>query len=228
MSSQHGSIPSEGFEHLPPQEILQWAVDTYGQDLVMTSSFGLNGVALIHMLQEITRNFTVLFVDTGYHFPETLKTKQQIEAKYDLRILVLHPQLSIERQAQMYGPNLFEHAPDLCCALRKVQPVQRALEQLEPEALLNARSRFQAKTRQNLPVVELTRSPVRIQPLALWSQQLVEDYVRSNKVPYNPLHNHDFPSIGCWPCTAKIRLGDNVRAGRWVGKTKEECGLWTA
>ena len=221
------SSPVETLEHLSPQQILQWAVETYGQDLLMTSSFGLNGVALIHMLQTITRSFTILFIDTGYHFPETLKTKQQIEAKYGLKILVLNPQLSIEEQAHMYGPHLFEHSPDLCCALRKIEPMQRALEQLQPKAVLNARSRFQARTRQDLPVIEWTRSPVRINPLTQWSHQQIEDYVRSNQVPYNPLHDEDFPSIGCWPCTRPVRPGEHLRAGRWADRNKVECGLWT-
>lgn len=193
----------------------------------MTTAFGLNGVALIHMLQEITRDLTILFIDTGYHFPETLETKERIEAKYGLKIKVLSPQLSIEQQARTSTPDHFEKVPNLCCALRKVEPMQRALEQLRPQAILNARSRFQSKTRQNLPVVEGTRSPVRIHPLALWSLQQVVDYVRSNEVPYNPLHDRGYPSIGCWPCTRPIRPAEHIRAGRWAGKNVTECGLWT-
>ncbi len=224
----YGSSPVETFEYLSPQQILQWTVETYGQDLLMTSSFGLNGVALIHMLQEITRSFTILFIDTGYHFAETLETKQRIEARYGLKILVSSPQLSIEDQARLYGPNLFERFPDVCCALRKVEPMRRALEKLQPKVVLNARSRFQAKTRQSLPVIEWTKSPVRINPLMLWSHQQIEEYVRSNQVPYNPLHDKGFPSIGCWPCTRPVRPGEHLRAGRWAGRNKVECGLWTS
>lgn len=211
---------------MSPQQILRWAVDTYAEELVMTSAFGLNGVALIHMLQAITRSVTILFVDTGYHHPETLETSRQIEAKYGLKIRVLRPVLSIEEQAVRYGPDLFEHAPDLCCALRKVEPMQRAIEQLRPKAVLNARSRFQARTRQDLPVVEWAKSPVRINPLAHWSYKQIEDYVRSNQAPYNPLHDQNVVSIGCWPCTRPVCPGEQLRAGRWAGRNKEECGLW--
>ncbi len=226
VSSRNGLVSGEPLEHSSPQQILQWAVETYGQDLLMTSSFGMNGVALIHMLQEITRINTILFIDTGYHFPETLKTKQRIEAKYGVRVQVLSPGLSVKDQAQMYGLDLFERSPDLCCTLRKIEPLRRALKQLQPQAMVNARSRFQAKARQDLPVIERAMSPVRIHPLALWSHQQIKNYVTSNGVPYNPLHDRDYPSIGCWPCTRPLRPGEHVRAGRWVSKKKAECGLW--
>jgi phosphoadenosine phosphosulfate reductase len=226
VSAPSGSVSGEPLEHSSSQQILRWAVETYGQDLLMTSSFGMNGVALIHMLQEITRIITILFIDTGYHFPETLKTKQRIEAKYGLKIQVLSPQLSIKDQAQMYGLDLFEHSPDLCCTLRKDEPMQRALERLQPKAILNARSRSQIKTGQDLPVIERMMSPVWVHPLARWPHQQIEDYVRSNGVPYNPLHDRDYPSVGCWPCTRPLRPGEHIRAGRWTGRQKEECGLW--
>ena len=226
VSARNGSVSDEPLEHWSPHQISRWAINNYGQDLLMTTSFGLNGVALVHMLQEITPGVTILFIDTGFHFPETLKTKQRIEAKYGLKIQVLSPQLSIKDQAQMYGLDLFEHSPDLCCALRKVEPMQRALERLQPKAILNARPRFQTKTRQDLPIIEWTMSPMRIHPLAGWPHQQIEDYVRSNGVPYNPLHDRDYPSIDCWPCTRPLRPGEHSRAGRWVGRDRGECGLW--
>ena len=225
VSAPIGSVSAEPPEQSSPRQILRWAVETYGQDLLMTSSFGMNGVALIHMLQEITRIIAILFIDTGYHFPETLKTKQRIEARYGVRIQVLNPRLSIKDQAQMYGLDLFERSPNLCCTLRKIQPLRRALKQLQPQAMVNARSRFQAKARQDLPVIERAMSPVRIHPLALWSHQQIEDYVRSNGVPYNPLHDQGYPSVGCWPCTRPLRPGEHMHAGRWVGKKRAECGL---
>ncbi len=214
-------------DSLTPQQILCWALESFGPNLVMTSSFGLNGVALIHMLQEITRDVPIIFIDTGYLFKETLETKRRIEAAYKVKVLTFRPTLSVEAQIRQYGPDLPTRHPDLCCALRKVEPMQRALAELQPAAVLNGRARFQARTRRDLPIVEWEQTPIRINPLALWSQQQIESYVRAHAVPYNPLHDVGYPSIGCRPCTRPVLQGEHIRAGRWAGLNKTECGLWT-
>jgi phosphoadenosine phosphosulfate reductase len=200
----------------------------------MTSSFGLNGVALIHMLQAISQEVPIVFVDTGYLFAETLETKRRIEAAYGVQVLTYHPRCNgdglphpgaISGQTAGSGGN--SQAADLCCAVRKVEPMSRAIAELRPVAVLNARARFQANTRQGLPTIEWDQTPIYINPLAYWTQQQIEEYVRAHHVPYNPLHDRGYPSIGCWPCTRPVKDGEHLRAGRWAGLGKLECGLWT-
>jgi phosphoadenosine phosphosulfate reductase len=210
-----------------PQRVLGWAVDFFGAGLVMTTAFGLNGVALIHMLQEITRDVPLVFVDTGLLFEETLETKRQIEQVYGLQVWTWRPRLSIEAQAQQYGPDLHACQPDLCCALRKVEPMHRAMTELGPLAVVNGRSRSQSRTRRDLPIVQWEQTPVCINPLVCWTRQQIKDYVQAHRVPHNPLHEAGYPSIGCRPCTRPVREGEHVRAGRWAGSGKAECGLWT-
>lgn len=213
---------------LPPQQTLRWALDTFGPRLVMTSSFGLSGVALIDMMQAICRDVPVVFVDTGFLFEETLRTRRRLEAAYRIQVLEFRSPLSVEMQANLYGPDLPRRWPDLCCTLRKVEPMHRAMEELQPAAVINGRARFQARTRRDLPVVEWDQTPVRINPLASWSQQQIEQYVAAHRVPYNPLHDRGYPSVGCRPCTQPVASTEDVRAGRWAGLGKIECGLWTA
>jgi phosphoadenosine phosphosulfate reductase len=214
-------------EQQPPQQVVRWAVEAFGPGLVMTTSFGLNGVVLIHMLQEVTKSVPLVFVDTGYLFEETLETKRRVEAAYGLKVLTWRPRLSIEAQARQHGPNLHACQPDLCCALRKVEPMRRAMAALGPVAVMNGRARAQSDTRRNLPLVEWQQTPVRVNPLARWTRWQVEDYVQIHQVPYNPLHEAGYLSIGCRPCTRPVREGEGVRAGRWAGLDKAECGLWT-
>jgi len=214
-------------KHQSPQRIVRWAVNTFGPGLVMTSSFGLNGVALIHMLQEIARDVPLVFVNTGYLFDETLETKRQIETAYEVKVLTFRPALSMEAQEHQYGPNLHSQQPNLCCALRKIEPMQRAMAELRPIAVLNGRARFQARTRRNLPIIEWGQRPLRINPLAFWTQRQIKIYVKAHKVPHNPLHEAGYPSVGCRPCTRPVQVGEPIRAGRWAGLGKTECGLWT-
>jgi len=202
-------------------------MDTFGSDLVMTSAFGLNGVALIHMLQGISQEVPIVFVDTGYLFEETLETKRQIVSTYGANVLTYRSPLSVEDQARQHGPDLPTRQSDLCCALRKVEPMQRAMTEIRPAAVLNGRARFQASTRRALPIVEWEQTPVRINPLALWSPQQIEAYIRAHDVPHNPLHDRGYPSIGCQPCTRPVLKDEHIRAGRWAGLGKMECGLWT-
>jgi phosphoadenosine phosphosulfate reductase len=167
-------------------------------------------------------------VDTGYLFEETLKTKQKIETAFRVRILTYRPSFGQEAQTRQNAwPDLMTHRPDGCCALRKIEPMQRAMAELQPLAVLNARARFQCRTRRSLPIVEWDQMPLRINPLVDWSLDRIRAYVAKNQVPYNPLHDAGYPSIGCWPCTQPVQAGDDFRSGRWTGTAKIECGLWT-
>ena len=214
-------------EQQSPQCVLRWAVDVFGAGLVMTTAFGLNGVALIHLLREVGEDVPLVFVDTGFLFEETLETKRRIEQAYGVRVQTWRPRLSIEAQAQQYGPDLHACQPDLCCVLRKVEPMRRAMAELGPLAVINGRSRSQSKTRHDLPIVQWEQTPVWINPLACWTRQQVADYIQTHGIPCNPLHEAGYPSIGCKPCTRPVRAGEHVRAGRWASRDKAECGLWT-
>lgn len=219
--------PAHWLERQSPQQVVRWAVEVFGSGLVMTTSFGLNGVALIHMLQEVTKDVPLIFVDTGYLFEETLEVGRRIEATYKVKVLTWRPRLSIEAQARQHGPDLHACQPDLCCALRKVEPMRRAMAELGPIAVINGRARSQSNTRRNLPIVEWQQAPVRVNPLAFWTRRQVEDYVQAHQVPHNPLHEAGYLSIGCRPCTRPVHEDEHVRAGRWAGLGKAECGLWT-
>ncbi len=219
--------------HRSPRQIIRWALDAFGEQLVMTSAFGMNGVALIHMVYEEFREhgldmtIPIIFVDTGYLFPETLETKRRIEAAYGCRVVTYYPALGKEEQAARYGPDLPHRDPDLCCRLRKVEPMQRAIAEHRPVAILNGRACFQSSTRRTLPIIEWNYTPLRIHPLAHWSQEQVVDYVKSHHIPYNPLYDQGYLSIGCQPCTRPVKPGEPIRAGRWPGTGKSECGIWT-
>jgi len=214
-------------EGLSPQSIIQWAVDTFGPKLVVTSSFGINGVVLIHMLSKITRDIPIIFIDTGYMFEETLETKNKIEKVYRMKILTFRPSLSVQDQINQFGSALFTRQPGLCCNLRKIKPMLTALSELQPVAVLNGRARFQARTRQGLSIMGWEKKPITINPLVNWSQKQIEAYIQYHGVPYNPLYDIGYPSIGCRPCTRLVLKGEHIRAGRWEELDKTECGLWT-
>ena len=203
-------------EHITSAEsLILWAAAEY-KTLAMTSAFGLSGVVLIDLVQNLHLRVPVLFVDTGFMFPETLATRDRLLAFYpDLQVITLHP-----------GENAPEPMTAHCCEERKVQPMRRALAVLRPDALLSARGRFQAVTRRDLAPVERDRVPVRVNPLVSWTSSQIEEYAHEAELPYNPLYDQGYYSVGCKPCTRAVRAGEDVRAGRWDGLGKVECGLW--
>ena len=197
------------------ESLILWAAREY-DDLAMTSAFGLSGVVLIDLVQRLGLEVPVLFVDTGFMFPETLQTRDRLLAKYpDLLVFTLHP-----------GEGAPEPMTAHCCDQRKVQPMRRALRILRPDALLTGRGRFQAVTRKDLQPVERDREPVRVNPLVSWTQEQIEEYAYMAELPYNPLYDQGYYSVGCKPCTRAVKAGEDVRAGRWDGLGKVECGLW--
>lgn len=197
------------------QSLILWAAGEY-EHLAMTSAFGLSGVVLIDLVQSLDLRVPVLFVDTGFLFAETLETKDRLLARY--------PCLSIiETGPPKNGPDpLTAH----CCEERKVLPMRRLLGLLAPDALLTGRGRFQAVTRRDLLPVERDREPVRVNPLVAWTQADIEEYAHLHGLPYNPLYDQGYYSVGCKPCTRAVKPGEDVRAGRWDGLGKVECGLW--
>lgn len=203
-----------------PIIVIRWALEAH-PDLLMTSAFNLNGTVLIDLAAKAGYRGQVLFVDTGYHFPETLQTRDALAERYpQLSFVTLSAGLEPEFENPQYASD-----PDGCCAARKVAALQNYLAEKRPSALLNARSRDQAGTRAEVGFLEPSKR-LRVNPLAYWTRESLEAYAISENLPVNPLYWSGFLSIGCWPCTRAVRPGEDTRAGRWAGKGKTECGLW--
>lgn len=218
---------SNEFESKAPQDILRWGVDKFRGSLTLACSFGAEDVALVDMVARIDSSVTVFYLDTDYLFPETFEVKDRIVARYGIRAVAVKPLLTIEEQASLHGPDLFARQPDVCCKIRKVEPLRRHLGGYQ--AWITGIRRNQAPTRANASLVEWDRmfNLVKLNPLARWKSEDVWAYIRSHEVPYNVLHDRNYPSIGCYPCTRQVKPGEDPRAGRWANFTKKECGLHT-
>ncbi|MBF6593565.1 MAG: phosphoadenylyl-sulfate reductase [Thermaceae bacterium] len=204
-----------------PQEVIWWALKAH-PDLLMTSAFNLNGTVLLDLAAKAGYLGEVVFVDTGYHFPQTLQTRDTLIQGYPQLNFVT---LSAHQPEEIWGQEQYRSDPDDCCAVRKVAPLQNYLAEKSPSALLNARSRDQAQTRSEVGFLEPGKH-LRVNPLAYWTRQRLEAYAIAENLPVNPLYWSGFLSIGCWPCTRAVRPGENARAGRWADQGKTECGLW--
>jgi len=209
----------------PAEEILRWAAGKFGNAFAVAGSMQDN--VLVHVASTVIPGVDVLFLDTGYHFVETIGTADAIEAVYPVTLRRLLPLQTVAEQDAEHGKDLFARDPDLCCALRKVAPLNRALRGYE--AWATGMRRAESATMANTPVVEFDakRGKVRIAPLAAWSDDDVAHYIEQNNVLVNPLLSDEYPSIGCEPCTRKVLPGQDSRAGRWAGLTKTECGINT-
>lgn len=205
------------------QEILTWAAQTFGEGLAVTAS--MQDTVLAHMASKVAPGIDILFLDTGYHFIETIGTADAVEAVYDVNMRRLLPLQTVAEQDAQYGPRLHDRDPDLCCALRKVAPLNSALA--EYEAWATGVRRDESPARAKTPVVgfDAKKGRVKIAPLAAWTEQDVLDYAEANGVLMNPLLQLNYPSIGCEPCTRAVAPGEDARAGRWAGSAKTECGL---
>lgn len=206
------------------QELLRWGLSEFGQSLALASSFGAEDVVLIDMASRDSK-FRVFTLDTDFLFPETYALIDQIEARYGLAVERTRSELTPEAQAAQYGPALWASRPDACCQLRKVEPLKKKLADLA--AWVTGVRRDQAPTRANTRKLEWDAKfgLVKVNPLADWNWSEVWDYIRAHNVPYNPLHDRDYPSIGCTYCTRSVKPGEDPRAGRWSGFNKTECGL---
>lgn len=202
---------------------LRWARDTFRDRLVVASSMG--DEVLVHLAGQSASGVDVLFLDTGYHFAETIGTRDAVAATYDVEVRTLLPLLTVEQQAAEHGPDLFARNPDLCCAIRKVEPLERGLAPYD--AWVTGMRREDAPTRADIDVVgwDAKRAKVKLNPLAAWTFDDVERYAVEHEVLMNPLRQLGYASIGCEPCTRAVAPGEDPRAGRWAGSTKTECGL---
>lgn len=208
-----------------PAQILAWAGSTFGDDLVLASSMG--DEVLVHLAAQAVPGIDVIFLDTGYHFAETLGTRDYYAQFTDVHLRTVLPLATVAEQDAEHGPRLHERAPDLCCALRKVEPLERGLAPYR--AWVTGMRREDAPTRSDITVVgwDAKRSKVKLNPLAAWTQADVDAYVAEHHVVLNPLREAGYASIGCAPCTRAVAAGEDARAGRWSGTSKTECGLHT-
>jgi phosphoadenosine phosphosulfate reductase len=209
-------------EDASAEDVLRWAGATFGARFALTASMA-DGV-LSHVAGRALPGVDVLFLDTGYHFAETLGTRDAIDALYPVNVRTITPGTLVHEYEADYG-RLYETDPDLCCAMRKVWPLERALR--DYVAWGSGVRRAESPSRARTPVVawDAGRGKVKVSPLARWSDEQVEAYVAEHGVLVNPLRELGFTSIGCAPCTRPVAEGEDPRAGRWAGSAKTECGL---
>jgi phosphoadenosine phosphosulfate reductase len=207
----------------PAEEIIQWAVDTFGTRVCVTSS--MTDAVIIHLASAVRPGIDVIFLDTGYHFAETIGTRDAVEAVYPVNLINVTPSRTVAEQDAELGPRLYGRNPDLCCYLRKVEPLERALTKYD--SWITGVRRDETSQRRQTQVVEWDdrREMVKVNPIVSWTAKQVDDYITTKGVLVNPLVYDGYPSIGCATCTARVELGADPRSGRWAGTGKTECGI---
>ncbi len=220
------------FELVSTEEILRWAWESFGARAAIGTSFQGAGIVIMHLAHQAKLPFPVFTLDTGLLFPETLELKKRLEDFFQISIESLEPELTVEEQARVHGPELWKRDPDSCCTMRKVEPLRGKLRDLD--CWITGLRRQQSETRADIEIVELYefdpilhREIVKLNPMAHWKREAVWDYIKRYNLPYNPLHDQGYRSMGCVPCTRKTVEGENERAGRWTGFSKTECGIHT-
>lgn len=213
------------FEGRTAEELLLWAADRFDGRIALTCSWQRQSSVLVDMLWRIGATVRIVEIDTGLLFPETHAVRDRLVERYGIEVETVHPDRTVEEQAADEGPALWARDSDRCCALRKVGPLERAMEGMG--AWITGIRRGQSVSRRNARKVEIdgARGLVKVQPLADWSDEDVVGYLYRHDVPYNALHDEGYPSIGCFPCTRAVADGEDARAGRWAGTGKTECGL---
>jgi len=215
------------FETGTPEEILRWSIEHFGSKLCMTTSFQLGGMVLVDMLSKIDKNLPVLFIDTGFHFKETLEFRDQVIARYGINLITLHPAMSRERFKKFYGDDrLYDRNNTECCRVNKVEPMENALKQYT--ARVAALRRDASLERAKIKIIEQRTDGITlVHPLANWTRAQTQEYIKAHNVPEHPLHAQGYKTIGCSPtcCTQPVGANAPERAGRWTGTGKSECGL---
>jgi phosphoadenosine phosphosulfate reductase len=219
------NLPQAEAETWSAAELVSFALQRFSPRIAIASSFGAEDVVLIHLAAQVRPDFRVFTLDTDFLFPETCTLIDNIERRYHIKVERTRPRLTPEEQAREFGEALWSRAPDRCCDLRKVEPLTHKLSELD--AWVTGLRRDQAPTRANARKLDWDAKfgLVKINPLADWKWEQVWDYIRSHNVPYNPLHDQNYPSIGCTYCTRPVQPGEDLRAGRWSAFQKTECGL---
>src|ERR1700752_255026 len=206
-----------------PMDLLRWTDENFGGSYIVASN--MQDAVLVDLASKVRPGVDVLFLDTGYHFVETIGTRDAVEAVYDINVVNVTPENSVAKQDELFGKDLFAREPNECCRMRKVEPLSKALRGYT--AWVTGIRRVEAPTRANAPLISWDKAfgLVKINPLAAWTDEDMQDYIDANGVLVNPLVFEGYPSIGCAPCTAKPAEGADPRSGRWAGLSKTECGL---
>ena len=220
-----GNMVSPVLETMPAEDVLRWAYDEFGDRLCLTCSWQKQSSVLVHMVAELELDIPVIELDTHLFFRESYETRDRLVERYGIRLLAPPPLITVAEQHRQEGPNLWETDPDRCCHVRKVEPLLKALEPYD--AWISGIRRDQSPSRAATPKVQWSeRYEVwKLHPLADWDEKRVWAYITINEIPYNPLHDVGFRSIGCIPCTRPIAPDEEERAGRWAGSDKLECGI---
>ena len=230
-STEEISSWGESFESKQPQEVLAAAIERYAPKIVLACSFGAEDVVLVDMIHRINSSVPLFYLDTDFLFSDTYATRDRIIERYQLKptqVIQAKSLLTPEQQVGQYGEALWTREPDRCCQVRKVEPLTRVLKEFD--AWVTGIRRDQAPTRANAKMIEWDErfELVKVNPLAKWSWSDVWTYIKVYEVPYNPLHDQHYPSIGCIHCTKPVMPGEDPRSGRWQGSGKTECGLHKA
>ena len=226
MASSLSELALPDVEAMGAEEVLVWGHETFGNKLCLTCSWQKQSSALVHMVTELGLDIPIVELDTGLFFAETYATRERLVERYGLDLI--RPEvITVAEQHKQEGPNLWETNPDRCCHVRKVEPLERALKEFD--AWISGIRREQSLTRKDAQRVEFSeRYDVwKIQPLVDWDAKRVDAYIHVNEIPYNPLHDAGYPSIGCIPCTRPVSRDQDERAGRWADSDKIECGIHT-
>ena len=205
---------------------LTWAYEHYGEEIVYACSFGIEGIVLIDLISKVKPDAKIVFLDTDVHFKETYETIARVKEKYpQLQIEMKKPAITLDEQAEKYGPALWERDPNKCCNIRKLVPLNETLS--GAKAWISGLRREQSETRANVEFINLDKrfKSIKICPLIYWTWKDVWRYVSKHELPYNPLHDKGYPSIGCETCTKPAFTMEDLRSGRWSGSGKTECGL---
>jgi phosphoadenosine phosphosulfate reductase len=225
LSAEEIAEASSRLEGQGPREVLRWAVETFHPRLTMATAFGAEGCCILHLLAEIEPNVRVFNLDTGYQFRETYELRERIRERYGIEVEYVRPEQDVTDYEAEHGGPLYNLRPDQCCHDRKIVPLRRAVEGYD--AWISAIRRDQTGHRAVAGVVQWDAKfeLVKVNPLLTWTKSDVWRFILDNSIPYNPLHDQGYPSIGCWPCTVAVGEGADERAGRWAGTAKKECGL---
>ncbi len=219
---------NEEFEHKKPQEIVAWALNEFGGRLAVTSSFGPESGTLLHMVSEVNPATPVLFLETGFHFPETLEYKETLTRLFGLTN-VIDLRADAKKRDDLiadYENVPYEKNPDLCCQINKVEPLDAALKNYD--GWMSGIRRHQTDFRKSIRIIEEYEGEIyKIGPLVNFTSRDSWWYLKENRIPQHPLYEKGYLSIGCWPCTRPVQAGDDERSGRWAGKSKKECGIHT-
>jgi phosphoadenosine phosphosulfate reductase len=210
-------------EDAPAEEVVRWATETFGERICITSS--MSDAVIMHLTSAISPGIDVVFLDTGYHFPETIGTRDAAAAVYPINLVNVTPSRTVAEQDAELGPRLYGRNPDLCCYLRKLEPLERTLKNYD--AWISGVRRDETLSRRATRVVEYDekRQMVKVNPIVAWTSEQVDEYIAANGVLVNPLVYDGYPSIGCRTCTMRVAPGADPRSGRWAGTGKTECGI---